>query len=617
MLYATNRFPGDGMTTQYEISFVGGYLDRTHVKAYVEGADLVQTPVTLSSGNFLGQYTIGGLAPVPVGSTLVIYRDTPKAPIVDFVNGSRFTETNLDTATRQGSFIAAEGADAVSPAGLAGVIQQVADFSAAAGVARDQAVAAKDTVVAASDAASLSASNANDSALSAAADADLALNSKNLADTAAFNASTSASQAQGFRDTASTHATDAGNSATAAAGSATTASNAQAAVALSATNAAASAAAAASTAQQVADNTASALASKNAAAASALSAATSATQSANSATAAGTAKTAAETARDSAISSATTAGASAATATTQAGIATSQATQAANSATTAGQSQTAAATSATNAAASAASATTSALTVVGLAGPMQCRVVVVNAGARTVRLERCGGTLITINGQPRTIPAAGIQITLGNSSSPQHLWAGWDGTQVTLVENGTAPVYNTTLAQWVYPGNPNFIPVAYVRPDALATPSRFLRNYYNGSGQYFYSQTLEAEYNGVWDGVDRQITNMPILLMPGDSVQVIGAANIMATPADRVGDLTIKLDNMYLLGRARNTHAGAGFCWVNYVCTWYFQREATDPAQQSFFSLRYWPISNTGGAFNIQAETATYVTVCISPYKWA
>ena len=125
MLYATNRFPGDGMTTQYEISFVGGYLDRAHVKAYVEGADLVQTPVTLSPGNFIGQYTIGGLAPVPVGSTLVIYRNTPKAPLVDFVNGSRFTESNLDTATRQGSFIAAEGADAVSPAGLAGVLPDV------------------------------------------------------------------------------------------------------------------------------------------------------------------------------------------------------------------------------------------------------------------------------------------------------------------------------------------------------------------------------------------------------------------------------------------------------------------------------------------------------------
>lgn len=112
MLYATNRFPGDGTTTQYEISFLGGYLDRAHVKAYVESPDLVRTTVTINPANFLGPNTIKGFPVVPPGSTLVIYRDTPKKPIVDFVNGSRFTEANLDTATRQGTFIAAEGADA-------------------------------------------------------------------------------------------------------------------------------------------------------------------------------------------------------------------------------------------------------------------------------------------------------------------------------------------------------------------------------------------------------------------------------------------------------------------------------------------------------------------------
>ena len=196
MLYATNRFPGDGMTTQYEISFVGGYLDRTHVKAYVEGADLVQTPVTLSPGNFLGPYTIGGLAPVPAGSTIVIYRDTPKAPIVDFVNGSRFTESNLDTATRQGSFIAAEGADAVSPTGLVGVIHQLESFSSAAGVSRDQAV------LSASQAAT-NAAAAVASANSAGGDAALAANSRLLADTAAISSSLSAAEASQFASTVS------------------------------------------------------------------------------------------------------------------------------------------------------------------------------------------------------------------------------------------------------------------------------------------------------------------------------------------------------------------------------------------------------------------------------
>lgn len=201
-MYATNRFVGDGVTTSYEFNFVGGYLDRAHVKAYVEDVNLVRTPVTLSPGNFLGPYTIGGLAPVPVGSTLVIYRDTPKTPLVNFVNGSRFTEYNLDTATRQGSFIAAEGADAVSPTGLAGVVQQVSDFSASAAVARDQAVAAKQAAAASSDAASLSASNAKDSEISAATDAAIALNNKNLSDTAAYNAAVSKTGADSARDAA-------------------------------------------------------------------------------------------------------------------------------------------------------------------------------------------------------------------------------------------------------------------------------------------------------------------------------------------------------------------------------------------------------------------------------
>jgi hypothetical protein len=195
MLYATNRFPGDGMTTQYEISFTGGYLDRAHVKAYVEGADLVQTPVTLSPGNFLGPYTIGGLAPIPVGSTLVIYRDTPKAPLVDFVNGSRFTEANLDTATRQGSFIAAEGADAVSPTGLEGFINQLEGFSSAAGVARDQAVLYSDLAVLSADQAATNAALAGDSANYAGGAAAQALNSSLLADTYAANASLSADNA--------------------------------------------------------------------------------------------------------------------------------------------------------------------------------------------------------------------------------------------------------------------------------------------------------------------------------------------------------------------------------------------------------------------------------------
>ena len=241
MLYATNRFPGDGMTTQYEISFVGGYLDRAHVKAYVEGADLVKTPVTLSPGNFLGQYTIGGLAPVPVGSTLVIYRDTPKAPIVDFVNGSRFTEANLDTATRQGSFIAAEGADAVSPAGLAGVIQQVADFAAAAGAAATTAQQVADNTASAlayKNAAANSALSAATSATQSANSATAAGTAKTDAETARDSAISSATAAGNSAATATTQAGIATSKATQAANSATAAGQSETAAAASAASAA-------------------------------------------------------------------------------------------------------------------------------------------------------------------------------------------------------------------------------------------------------------------------------------------------------------------------------------------------------------------------------------------
>lgn len=112
-LYATNRFPGDGVTTSREINFVGKYLSRDHVKAYtVDDTTGTITPIVLTSANFLNDTTLQGLPVTPVGATLVVYRDTPRVPLVDFNNGSRITETSLDIAARQGLFVAAEAADA-------------------------------------------------------------------------------------------------------------------------------------------------------------------------------------------------------------------------------------------------------------------------------------------------------------------------------------------------------------------------------------------------------------------------------------------------------------------------------------------------------------------------
>lgn len=110
--YATNRFPGDGVTTTYEINFAGKYLSRDHVFAYIEDdTTKVKTPVSLGTGNWLNDTTLQGLPAAPVGSTMVIYRNTPATPLVDFVAGARLTPTALDTATRQGLFKAVEAAD--------------------------------------------------------------------------------------------------------------------------------------------------------------------------------------------------------------------------------------------------------------------------------------------------------------------------------------------------------------------------------------------------------------------------------------------------------------------------------------------------------------------------
>lgn len=683
MLYATNIFPGDNTTRQFELTFVGGYLDKSHIVAYYEdNLSKVQTPIDPGTITWLGPYTVQ-LPPgaqASVGTNVVFARQTPREPLVDFQGSSRITEANLDLAHRQGLFVAVESLDSSNSEVVAQLkdiiigVQEVADEAllSAAASAASAAESASSAGVAGSQAsqAMSSATAAQGQATAASGSAATALTYrndaegfKNTAVASASAAATSEANALAYRNTASGHASAALGSANAASSSAAAALASQNAAASSASSASASAAiattqatnantsagnaayevtlattqrnlatsaanaagvfavdaqnaatAAASTAQQVADNTASALASKNAAAASALSAATSATQSANSATAAGTAKTAAETALASAISSATTAGDSAATATTQAGIATSKATQAANSATTAGQSQTAAAASAVAAAAS----VTSIQGATGAQGRMCCRVVVVNAAAGTVRLERCGGTVITLNGSPRPIPAEGVTLTLNAGSTPQYLYAGWNGSYLTLIENGTVPVFDTGLGQWVFPGNANYAPVAYARQDGLASPSQFLRNYYN-AGPAIHQVTLTADFTANWDSLQRQLITFPVLLLPGDTIDLDGVANIMSTPSGRVGDLVVKLSDV-VLARARNTHVGDIGVWQNYKCRTLIQRGngEADPAGQVNFALDYFPISNAGNTWIAQGDgSATRLIVHIIPYKWA
>lgn len=540
-LYATNRFPGDGATTSYEFNFVGKYIARAHVKVYQEdNATKVRTYVSINDGNFLNDTTLRSLPVTPVGSTLVIYRDTPKPPLVDFVNGSRFTEYNMDLVARQGLFVAMEAMDA----GDLDARQQLLDAVAVVvGLANDATAAVSDATAAAAAAA-----------------------------TSAMNASTSATQAQTARvgaeaanASAQTAKTDAQTAATNAASSASSAST---------------------------------------------SASTASTQASNAATSAATANTlanAANTSATNAAASATNAGNSATAAANSASAASTSATNAATSATNAANSATAAATSATAAAATLATA-----------GPMQCRVVVVNVSSRIVRLERCGGQVVTLNGIVRTIPAVGIQLTLTSTSTPRHLYLGWDGAQLVLTESASPPTFNTTFGQWISPDNPNYVAVAYVRPDGLATPERFLRNYYNGPAMCHFSQGLTSDYTADWDGFERQLTFSPVLFIPGDTISARCFASIMSTTEERVGDLKLLLDST-LLARARNAHAGASYVWQNYSCEASTLHHAVTaaPSQMNFY-LHYHPISTDGSAWLALGDgVSTKIIVNITPYKWA
>jgi hypothetical protein len=114
--YATNRFTGDGVTTQYAINFAGGYISKDHVKAYIRNpATNVRTPVAITSSMFVTPYTINLGVAAPAGYEVVIYRDTPKdAPLVDYTTGSRITEANLDKANKQAIFAVAELTDVTS-----------------------------------------------------------------------------------------------------------------------------------------------------------------------------------------------------------------------------------------------------------------------------------------------------------------------------------------------------------------------------------------------------------------------------------------------------------------------------------------------------------------------
>lgn len=157
------EIPGDGVTTQHEFNFDGGYISREHVKARITAADGAITEITVVDAMFVNDFTLDLGVAAPVGGVTRIYRETPRdLPLVDFSGGARITAANLDTLTRQAILAVAEAFDA-------GAYASVNDLLAQAGAAAATALAAASAASADALAADADAATAAQAALDAVA----------------------------------------------------------------------------------------------------------------------------------------------------------------------------------------------------------------------------------------------------------------------------------------------------------------------------------------------------------------------------------------------------------------------------------------------------------------
>lgn len=100
-LYSQNWWNADGSQTIWNFTFEDGYIDKAYVKAYIL-VNGVKTDLTITEGNFTGQYQLTITPAIVNGAILVVYRDTPKnEPLVTYSTGARFTEANLDESNTQ------------------------------------------------------------------------------------------------------------------------------------------------------------------------------------------------------------------------------------------------------------------------------------------------------------------------------------------------------------------------------------------------------------------------------------------------------------------------------------------------------------------------------------
>ena len=636
---ATNRFPGDGSTTTYEINFVGKYLSREDVYAYREDNETrARYPVSISPGQFINDTTLGGFAPTPPNQTLVIYRSTRKQPLVDFVNGARLSEFNLDLATRQGLFIAMEAIDAASPDTVNALLEAVAVVQGLVGDAQSAAVTALQAVVDAQTAANtaiaagadaldaqLAAEAANTAAqavlVSTLTARDAAYGSAQAAANSASSASGSASAASTSAGTAAGHATAASNSASSANSSRILAENAAQAASSSQSAASGSATAASASATAAAGSASSASGSATSASQAASNAASSASAASTSASTASTKASEASSSASSAASSATSASTSATNAANSTSAALVYANAASNSAVNAEDAKIAAANSALSASNSANAASASATTASTAAaqasswGGMHCRLVLQDAGFRTVRLERCGGSTLMINNAVRVIPEGGVTVSLPNSGVIYHVYVAWVSGSMSLSASTTAPTYVPSRGQWTDPASWDKVYVGSVRPNGLSDPRRFLRSMYNGFGAIANAGRPSGDTAMTWNGYPVQLVYMPFLLLPGDVIAVQGNANVISDPNDRLGELQLRVQGA-IIAVSRNTHSGSNYSWQGYSCASTITRGELDAPAQADFEMFYYPVSNASGGTLTVNGGATELTVTVHPYRW-
>lgn len=113
MAYSQVVIPGDGFTTLLNVGLALGYINKDHVRVYVEGevdgaGDIVYRAFSFTTPNLL--QVVGSAA--PVGNNYVVQRSVPKdSLIVDWENGDPLNAENLNKSQKQLAMMAHEALD--------------------------------------------------------------------------------------------------------------------------------------------------------------------------------------------------------------------------------------------------------------------------------------------------------------------------------------------------------------------------------------------------------------------------------------------------------------------------------------------------------------------------